>query len=784
MNPEVILAKKKEVSGEIPNDDIEDAVVLSEVIKGKNISTEENIIQVETKDDGQSGRTEVEDFETLEEVEKSFSAARVVFEELSKHSKNLTEIAIGERMIHLFEDNNEQDKNLAKKHKEKYLHHLQLSIDRLRGSMVSDSSEEEIKPQEPLLKQSENVTPQTTEEKLNLTEKVEGEYEIKREEFLKNKSEYQKKQTEFDQKLEEFYKSYDSSYLKKAGRFFGFQPDLPPELINLDVKCRELKKDYVTNLDLSIKNRYGEKHEKKSDAFNIAFSNKFILKPNREFLKKQEVHILSEKQIEKRDRILKILSNNKQSIRIGVIVLAGASGALTGGLSAGISLAAMQGGRMFASIFASTLAGLGVRKAFQGGVDRANLNIENLKKSFSVDDLDNLERELLSAEKAKRGAERTQTIAGVGTAFVVGGIAGYGTHSILNSGGVAESVTTLGGESGDAGRFAGSGSEINIMEGEKDAFSQIGDYGVTETPTAVGESPIESVIEAPEIYTVQKGDTLWEIMEEKYADKLDGLSDVEKNRVLDTLFDKVRDSDEMKASLNLSSENNNIDIIYSGEKIDLSLLGKELERMADIERGDGVLPPYVKQATLPVQSTEGVQKVPINFAKESAELTSAPVQPNPAPEQPLPKVVIAEPSSVSNIPPPPQGLNPNNYFNTPSYREEMIRVFHEEKLFNHMLGKEISKVESKGYDFLSPRSGYTSPYEFFKVMSIEDIEKLSQNPNASYMVQEYGMKYEAFVAWVDKIREMKASGLPSNPGTYLSDLFSRYVVEVRAGRIK
>ncbi|KXJ97837.1 MAG: hypothetical protein UZ19_OD1000901 [Parcubacteria bacterium OLB19] len=763
MNLEVISSKNTQ---ETPKKDIEDAVVVEEVSGAKK---EVETVNVSEESEEVAELKAIESLNTLEEVEEAFLVAKAEFEKLIEGKEETDTIKSAKSLFVLFDRVSKQDETTEKNIKNKYLKGLRLFIDELRSETVVEAQQQS----------EENVIPQTTEEKPNPTEKVEGEEQKPKrwELLLHKKTEYKEKQAEFDQKLEEFYKSYDSNYLKKAGRFFGFQPDLPHELIDLDVKCRELKKDYVTNLDLSIKNRYGEKHEKKSDAFNIAFANKFILKPNQKFLEKQESYLLNEKQREQRDRILKTLSANKQSIRLGIIVLAGVSGALTGGLSAGLSLATFQGVKMVGSIFASTATGLGVKNLLQKGVDKAYANAEDLKKNFSVDDLDNFEKELLLAEKTKRGAERTQMVASAGAAFVAGGVASYALHntdfSQLFSGKGANSVAV---ESADSGsRFAGSGPKID-MSGEKDAF--LSDDGVVSAPTASSAGlSTESVTETPEIYSVERGDTLWQIMEKRYASELDGLSTVEKNRVLDTLFDKVRDDAGLLKSLELKSHDN-IDLIYTGEKINLTALGKELERMADIERGEGVLPPYVKQSSLPVQDGGGVvQQIPI----KSQEVPDSVVKT----ESPLPKVVISEPAPISpDIPPPPKGLPPDNYFKTPSYTEEVKRVFGGEQHFNRVLGREILDVEKRAYDWLTPRERFTSPYEFFKVMKIEDIERLSQDPNVRIHVQQYGMKYEAFLAWVDKIREMKASGLPSTPGTYLSDLFSRYMVEKFSGRIK
>ena len=140
-NPEVAVVESLKLVGN---------EVVASPAKNTSINNNEKLIQVETKGYNRSENIDIEDFETLEEVEKSFYAAKLVFEELSKRSDNLTEITMGERMIHLFEDSKEQDKNLAKKNKEKYLKHLHLCIDRIRGEITdySDSGEGSEEPKE------------------------------------------------------------------------------------------------------------------------------------------------------------------------------------------------------------------------------------------------------------------------------------------------------------------------------------------------------------------------------------------------------------------------------------------------------------------------------------------------------------------------------------------------------------------------------------------------------------------------------------------------------------
>lgn len=449
---------------------------------------DEKYIQVETKGHHQSEKIDDEDFETLEEVEKSFSAAKTIFEELSKHSENLTEVTMGERMIHLFEDNKEQDKNLAKKNKEKYLKHLHLSIDRIRSEMteISETTEKSIKepqesridegtenPDKALVTEKENNFPLHSTDNIPKSEVENPEppgptpYEKARTELLSAKKEFQAKKSAYDSALDEYYQGEaKASLFEKAGKFFGFKPDFPPELAQLEKEYKDLRGAYANLLNSALIERskvsYASyKNEKdelitpetplankpydiNSDSTKVSYARKFILKPNEQLLKKQEAIALSEAQKSRMNRILALMSKNKWAFRAGIVTLAGLGAAATGGVAAFALGAGLQAARIAGGTLAGAAAAGGVGLYKQKGVNKAiegvNTATENIKKEFSLDNLNELENELVTAQKIKDEKIRDKKTASIIAAVAAGGAVSGSWHA-MDSGDVVANVS-------------------------------------------------------------------------------------------------------------------------------------------------------------------------------------------------------------------------------------------------------------------------------------------------------------------------------------------------------
>ena len=310
---------------------------------------------------------------------------------------------------------------------------------------------------------------------------------------------------------------------------------------------------------------------------------------------------------------------------------------------------------------------------------------------------------------------------------------------------------------------------------------------------------IDQGYESVREYTVVRGDNLWDITEKAYEQELKGLTETEKNQVLSTLLEKARTDNELLETLNLRS--GDIELIYPKEVINIGPLGEELKHLVELQKS-GDLPTYSKHASLEIQTDNSVEnRVPINFSGVRAPLdsdtdafkTSAdPIFKTPPPitppnyfyDNPLDTLDRGDSSAAipEKFPEPPTSSN-GNYFETPEYQRRIIEVFGTEKNYNLAFNNRISDIESKTYDMFT-RGLYDSPYTFMKSMTLEQIEKFDSRDSLDIRGDlGTNIKYETYLAWVQKIKDIQASGLPYHPETRLSDLFSRYVVEDMVERV-
>ena len=79
------------------------------------------------------------------------------------------------------------------------------------------------------------------------------------------------------------------------------------------------------------------------------------------------------------------------------------------------------------------------------------------------------------------------------------------------------------------------------------------------------------------IYTVQKGDTLSEIVNKHFNDELSKVPSEKYSQVLYQLLDRIEASNDLKESLSIKS--GDIDLIYPNEKLNLSVIGEELKKV-------------------------------------------------------------------------------------------------------------------------------------------------------------------------------------------------------------
>lgn len=416
------------------------------------------------------------DFPNVEEVEKSFLAKKAIFEELRKHSTNQTEIATAEQIIQLFENSHESDANLAKRNKENYLKHLNLAIERIRESFVNDSeiaeNSEEYEEKVNEVGIAANSESEIVEEEVGSEEKTD--YQVARAELLQTKKDYQVKKEAYDQALDNYYKEEaNASVLQKTKKFFGLQPEFPEELKRLEKDYKEVRGAYANNLNKALvernkvtyesySNEKGESvipvtplsnksYDINSDSVKVSYANKFILKPNKQLLERQEAILLTEAQKSQLNRILSLMSKNKWAFRAGIVTIAGLGAAAGGGVAAFALGAGWQAAKIATGTLVGSAAAEGVSQYKQKDVDRAGKLVdevsENAKREFSIEGLDGLEEELIKAQKNKDESIKAQKKASMAAAFATGGIFSAGWHLGLDPDVITNSPDKLSGNS-------------------------------------------------------------------------------------------------------------------------------------------------------------------------------------------------------------------------------------------------------------------------------------------------------------------------------------------------
>lgn len=320
-----------------------------------------------------------------------------------------------------------------------------------------------------------------------------------------------------------------------------------------------------------------------------------------------------------------------------------------------------------------------------------------------------------------------------------------------------------------------------------------------EIATSSDSEALSSSNENSRIIEVEKGDNLWNIIKAQYSMELNGLSTVEQNQVIDRLLDKVNANPELLKSMNIRS--GDIDTIYPDEKINIGILEQELKILVELEKND-IDVPYTKSSSLDIKIEDPqVNRIPITFTNVPDSDSFAPpvsnvfdVQSEAILKSPPPlgygnenpftvveKVVQTVPSE--KIPTAPIFSN-GNFFDTPDYKKFTLEVFGSEKNFNLAFNNRIAEIENLTYDIFN-KGIYDSPYNFLKSMTLKEIEMFDSRSSVDIKA-DLGpkIKYNTYLAWVTKINDIRSSGVPYHPETKLSDLFSRYVVESNAMKLR
>ncbi len=301
-----------------------------------------------------------------------------------------------------------------------------------------------------------------------------------------------------------------------------------------------------------------------------------------------------------------------------------------------------------------------------------------------------------------------------------------------------------------------------------------------------------------EIHKVEKGQTLWGIMQAEAQESglFKDLTKPEQDALLARLFERVKANPELMQSIGLDSKNN-IDLIYAGETINTAVLEQELAKLVHeevtVERSTASGSVRVTDAGSSTQRVGILSKAETDalvdrYKDDLWEKTGSASVASQTPEF---------------IPPPTYIGGVANQLENSDYKAYIAKYYGSTEYFNTAVKSAAKAFEANTYDVIETTFGiadkYASPYDFFKNMTMAEItawrnsvpmdanlREINGQPNPNSMFGDTTttppqMKYETYQAWMKQIDTMKRD-LGAEPGTKLSDLFSRYIIENQAQR--
>jgi LysM repeat protein len=303
----------------------------------------------------------------------------------------------------------------------------------------------------------------------------------------------------------------------------------------------------------------------------------------------------------------------------------------------------------------------------------------------------------------------------------------------------------------------------------KDSPIKSVDIGKVEVVLMSGTEPTPEIIKGE--YIVKSGDTLWEIAEDKFKDQLKDLSPQERNVVLDRLFDRVKADSGLLESLSIDS--NKIDLIKTGESIDLGGLQDELTQVLEDRE---IVEQFRTSGPLPVEADGGVKSVPITVV-----------------EKPIPggtEVVINNERSYTEAAPAKPVITPDITTSTKGYyemspqhvREEIRQYFGSASSFKFAVDQAADQVSSRDYNFLERFSNaYESPFKKFKDMTIDQFRTEIQSKTPAeldaYLTKNH-YKSEAITEWVKEINKLEYK-IPHTKTDTIGSMFEQSVFQDR-----
>jgi hypothetical protein len=586
-------------------------------------------------------------------------------------------------------------------------------------------------------------------------------YQEKRAEWREYNKIFKKTESEYKQGLEDYYQN--RSPLEKirtgARSLMGLEPKFPPAVAELQARYSEAKKFYALEFSKVLALR-GEAHTGNADyslnrrEVKRGMAQKFILKPAEQLLDLQAKTELTEKQNSVTTKIMGLMAKHKWGIRAGTVVLAGAIGFASGGASLALAAGGSKMVRMAAGTFGGALAGTAVNRGMKGYVEtgekRVGVAQEDARENFDLTNMEELEAELLSAQADKRTRESRRTAATVAAA-VAGGVGAGIAASEIPVGVAAPAVSEVYREEGN--NYPASNNNVN--------YSHEGNN----YPTATEASEVIP----PNEYVVEKGDNLWNIMKEQYANELKGLSPAEQNRVLNQLFENAKADETIRESIGLRNDNN-LNLIYPGQTLELQSLGEELKDIIEQQKTEnGIVTP----------TTETVEPPKINPLESGANLGNENIAGiTNKPEIGNPYYTGTDESFA----PRPFSVD-GNYLNTPEYKDFALGSMGGQEQIDNSVRAAVDMVEGK-QTIADMFSNKPRVFDYLKTLTVDNLNNLGKTPGAiENFAATNGVEENILREWMHNFDQLKRSNLPYSGTTQFGDLQTRAVIENHVNKL-
>ncbi len=281
---------------------------------------------------------------------------------------------------------------------------------------------------------------------------------------------------------------------------------------------------------------------------------------------------------------------------------------------------------------------------------------------------------------------------------------------------------------------------------ENPSSSEVSETAISETEIQVEENPERAEAFETEtsmvLHTVESGDNVWNIMEGKGSDSnpvggksevLEGMSLIERQNALDKLIEYAENNPEFAKEVGAVRSEGNINKIYPGEQINVSILDEKLRELLNIEA--------------PINEDTIIESAPeesINQFESQDDDHS---------------LYQSENQNTSVV----DQYSPNTV--TPS--EESISY---EVNFVESLNRTVGEVE-RASGFIFSRPDVSGTFEILKDYNFGEIKSMAMN--GSYPE---GVSTDGFERWTEYVNEAFERGIETNDNESLGSYVNRVVM--------